>query len=165
MPQYRQFLTVRAKRALARPVDDLEPEHVKVLLDQPDRREDALRRVRLMLFDTPAFFVVLGLVLGALSGLLGIGGLNHGMERIVDERACCRNGQEALDAASCGGRPRSVRRARPRHVGARALGSRSALRSVVPTDWSGMCRAHETEAAATNRAGLCVYRQELVAVA
>jgi site-specific recombinase XerD len=49
--QYRRILTVRAKRARQRAVEYLEPEHVRVLLDQPDRRAAAgLRDYALLLF-------------------------------------------------------------------------------------------------------------------
>jgi site-specific recombinase XerD len=39
--QYRRILAIRAKRAVQRALDYLEPEHVRVLLDQPDRRSPA----------------------------------------------------------------------------------------------------------------------------
>ncbi len=49
--QYRRILAVRAKRARQRAVEYLEPEHVRVLLDQPDRRRPAgLRDYALLLF-------------------------------------------------------------------------------------------------------------------
>jgi len=49
--QYRRILAVRAKRARQRPIEYLEPEHVRVLLDQPDRRSPAgLRDYALLLF-------------------------------------------------------------------------------------------------------------------
>jgi integrase/recombinase XerD len=49
--QYRRILAVRAKRARQRPVEYLEPEYVRVLLDQPDRRCPAgLRDYALLIF-------------------------------------------------------------------------------------------------------------------
>jgi len=49
--QYRRILAVRAKRARQRLVEYLEPEHMRVLLDQPDRRSPTgLRDYALLLF-------------------------------------------------------------------------------------------------------------------
>jgi site-specific recombinase XerD len=49
--QYRRILAVRSKRAHQRAVEYLEPEHVRVLLDQPDRRRPTgLRDHALLLF-------------------------------------------------------------------------------------------------------------------
>jgi site-specific recombinase XerD len=49
--QYRRILAIRAKRATQRAVEYLEPEHVRVLLDQPDRRSPAgMRDHALLLF-------------------------------------------------------------------------------------------------------------------
>lgn len=49
--QYRRILAVRAKRATQRAVEYLEPEDMRVLLDQPDRRSPAgLRDHALLLF-------------------------------------------------------------------------------------------------------------------
>lgn len=49
--QYRRILEVRAKRARQRAVEYLEPEHVRVLLEQPDRRRPAgLRDHALLIF-------------------------------------------------------------------------------------------------------------------
>jgi len=55
--QYRRILAVRAKRAVLRAVEYLEPEHVRVLLDQPDRRRPAGQRdhaLLLFLYNTGA---------------------------------------------------------------------------------------------------------------
>lgn len=55
--QYRRILAVRAKRAALRAVEYLEPEHVRVLLDQPDRRYPAGQRdhaLLLFLYNTGA---------------------------------------------------------------------------------------------------------------
>jgi site-specific recombinase XerD len=49
--QYRRILAIRAKRARQRPIEYLEPEHVQVLLDQPDRRSPTgLRDYALLIF-------------------------------------------------------------------------------------------------------------------
>lgn len=49
--QYRRILAVRAKRARQRPVEYLEPEHVRAILDQPDRRSlTGLRDYALLIF-------------------------------------------------------------------------------------------------------------------
>ncbi len=49
--QYRRILALRAKRTRQRPVEYLEPEHVRVLLDQPDQRNPiGLRDYALLLF-------------------------------------------------------------------------------------------------------------------
>lgn len=49
--QYRRVLAVRAKRARQRPVEYLEPEHIRALLDLPDRRRPTgLRDYALLLF-------------------------------------------------------------------------------------------------------------------
>jgi site-specific recombinase XerD len=49
--QYRRILAIRAKRARQRSVEYLEPEHVQVLLDQPDRRSPTgLRDYALLIF-------------------------------------------------------------------------------------------------------------------
>ena len=49
--QYRRILAIRAKRARQRPIEYLEPEHVQVLLDQPDRRSSrGSRDYALLLF-------------------------------------------------------------------------------------------------------------------
>lgn len=55
--QYRRILAVRAKRAPIRAVDYLEPEHVRVLLERPDRRTPAGQRdhaLLLFLYNTGA---------------------------------------------------------------------------------------------------------------
>jgi site-specific recombinase XerD len=55
--QYRRILAVRAKRAPIRAIEYLEPEHVRVLLEQPDRRTPAGQRdyaLLLFLFNTGA---------------------------------------------------------------------------------------------------------------
>ena len=49
--QYRRILAIRAKRARQRPVEYLEPEHIQVLLGQPDRRSPlGFRDYALLLF-------------------------------------------------------------------------------------------------------------------
>lgn len=49
--QYRRILAIRAKRARQRAVEYLEPEHIQVLLEQPDRRSPlGLRDYALLLF-------------------------------------------------------------------------------------------------------------------
>jgi site-specific recombinase XerD len=55
--QYRRILAVRAKRASIRAVQYLEPEHVRILLEQPDRRTPAGQRdhaLLLFLYNTGA---------------------------------------------------------------------------------------------------------------
>ncbi len=55
--QYQRILAVGAKRARVRPVEYLEPEHVRVLLAQPDRRRRAGQRdyaLLIFLFNTGA---------------------------------------------------------------------------------------------------------------